>query len=43
LFPWPAWAVATLRDALKRNAALLSSQVFDTAALSHPGRRVEAA
>ena len=36
-------AVTTLRDAIERNASLLSSHVFFTAALSHLGRNDEAA
>lgn len=36
-------AVTTLRDAIERNASLLSSHVFYTAALSHLGRKDEAA
>lgn len=36
-------AVTTLRDAIERNANLLSSHVFYTAALSHLGRKDEAA
>ncbi|TAM43475.1 MAG: tetratricopeptide repeat protein [Gammaproteobacteria bacterium] len=36
-------AVTTLRDAIERNASLLSSHVFHTAALSHLGRKDEAA
>lgn len=35
-------AVATLRDAIERNASLLSSHVFYTAALSRLGRKDEA-
>lgn len=36
-------AVTTLRDAVERNASLLSSHVFYTAALSHLGKKDEAA
>lgn len=36
-------AVTTLQDAIERNASLLSSHVFYTAALSHLGRNDEAA